>query len=265
MSKKGIPGSGNKVIDDGHRDLSQCVEEIAQLWRLGAETSILAERLQDLRARALKHFEEEIAALSGLSDSVLLAHTAQHEEVVRKIDAVLADFATGSGALRWFDMIDSIEHMLLHHEIEEDGGYFSLLGKQSVQAKEPLIGWTRDLSLGVDWIDQHHRALIDTINEIGMLPPHYDLADADALLERLRRIAWHHFHEEEAHLALGDPARARSHVAQHRQLSSELDRLIFDVRSRRVELSGATSEYLVRWLIDHIVNSDKRDFAGMTL
>lgn len=265
MSETEIPSSGNPVIDGGHRELARLVGEIAELWRLGAETSVLAERLTGLKAAAIRHFEEEIAILGALDDSILLRHARQHEAMIARIDAVLEDFTNGSGALRWFEMVDSIKHMLLHHERTEDGGYFALLGAQPPAPKEPLIGWTRDLSLGVEWVDQHHRALIDTINEIGMLPRPCDLADADALLERLRRITWHHFHEEEAHLAYVDPERAHAHVAQHRQLLSELDRLIFDVRSRRVELSDATSDYLVRWLIDHILNCDKKDFAGMSL
>jgi hemerythrin len=265
MAKTGIPSSGNEVIDAGHRDLAALVEDISQLWRLGAETSVLAQRLGTLRERALHHFDEEIAQLSGLDDAVLLRHTAQHEEMIRKIDAVLEDFENGDGARRWFEMIQSIDHMLLHHELVEDVGYFHLLGRPPVLPKEPLIGWTKDLSLGVEWVDQHHRALIDTINEIGMLPDNYDLADADALLERLRRITWYHFHEEEAHLVYCDQARAQRHVAQHRHLLDELDRLIFDVRSGRVRLSQTTSDYLVRWLIDHIVNCDKQDFAGMSL
>ena len=40
------------------------------------------------------------------------------------------------------------------------------------------------MELGIDWIDRHHRAMVDTMNEIGLLSHHYDLGDADALLER---------------------------------------------------------------------------------
>lgn len=263
MSKMGIPAHARPVIDNGHRDLADRVDEIVQLWRLGAETSVLGEHLLAFRNRAEQQFEQEIGLLGRLSDAVLLRHTAQYEDMIRKIDAVLTDFSAGGGAIHWFGMVDSIEHFLRHYERQENGGDFALLHDAAGPPQESLIGWTQELALGVDWIDQHHRALIDTINEIGMLPRHYDLADADALLERLRRIAWHHFHEEEAHLAVGDRDRAHRHVAQHRHLLAELDRLIFDVRSRRVELTGATSDHLCHWLVDHIVTIDKVDFQSL--
>jgi hemerythrin len=263
MSKKGKSARGHRVIDKGHRDLAARLDEIVQLWRLGAETSILGERLLAFRDRAEQYFDQEICGLARSSDDVLLRHTAQHEEMIRKIEAVLADFSAGGGAIHWFNMIDSIDHFLRQHERPEDDGDIVLLVEHCKPPQESLVGWTHDLALGVDWIDQHHRALIDTINEIGMLPRHYDLADADALLERLRRITWHHFHEEEAHLAVGEHERALRHVAQHRHLLAELDRLIFDVRSRRVELTGLTGDRLCRWLIDHILTCDKQDFQSL--
>jgi hemerythrin len=137
------------------------------------------------------------------------------------------------------------------------------MNENTEQSRASLINWTHDLALGVEWIDQHHRALIDTINEIGMLPEDYEVADADALLDRLRRITWHHFHEEEAILVLGDRERAQRHVAQHRHLLAELDRLIFDVHSHRIKLTGETGDRLSHWLVDHIITCDKEDFISL--
>lgn len=261
MSGNELTASDRSMITDGVRNLADRLDEIVQIWRLGAETSVLGERLSAFREQAEIHFEREVGARANASDGELLQYTAAYDAMMRNIDAVLADFAAGGGAILWFDMASSIERFLHYDEAQRDRRDLALMPDGGGKPGESLIGWTRELSLGVEWIDQHHRALIDTINEIGQLPAHYDLADADALLERLRRIAWHHFHEEEAHLALtGDRARAGRHVAQHRYLLADLDRLIFDVRSRRVSLSGETSERLCRWLIDHIVTIDKDDF-----
>jgi hemerythrin len=251
------------VVDNAHRELVEQLDEIVQLWRMGAETPILGERLQAFRDHAEAYFQQKISVLAGSTDSEFSRHMSEHADMIHKIDGVLADFSAGGGAVRWFDMVDSVRNFLRHHESGDAKGDCALLNERIEPTKETLIGWTRELSVGVDWVDQHHRALIDTINEIGMLPKHYDLADADALLERLRRITWYHFHEEEAHLALSDRERAHRHVAQHRFLLAELDRLIFDVRSRRVDLTGETSDYLCRWLVDHIQTIDKDDFQSI--
>lgn len=260
ISGNGLLLSDRLMSVDGLQDLVDRLDEIVQIWRLGAETSILGERLGAFRDQAESHFDREIGALASASDAELLLFTARYDAMMRKIDAVLADFSAGGGAVHWFDMADSIERFLRYDQAQRGRRDIAFLREGEETPRESLIGWTQDLSLGVDWIDQHHRALIDTINEIGLLPRHCDLADADALLERLRRIAWHHFHEEEAHLALGDRDRASRHVAQHRYLLGDLDRLIFDVRSRRVELTGETADRLCRWLVDHILGIDKEDF-----
>ncbi len=263
MSGQAIPVRGYPVVANGHRDLAERLDDIVQLWRLGAETAVLGERLSGFRGIAERYFEAEIGVQTRSSDSVLLRLTARYDDMMRKIEAVLADFSAGGGALHWLEMVRSIEHFLHYPDRKEDRDGVSFAESGAEPPQESLIGWTRDLAVGVDWIDQHHRALIDTINEIGMLPRHYDLADADALLERLRRLAWHHFHEEEAHLAIGERARAERHVTQHRHLLGELDRLIFDVRSGRVDLTGSIGDWLCRWLVDHILTVDKDDFQSL--
>lgn len=252
---------GFPSLAESHHDFIERVEELGQLWRLGAETEVLASRLFALRASAEQYFEQAIAALGGLSDSVLLQYTCEHEDMVRKIDAVLADFAAGDGAVHWLEMIAAIEEVR-HHDILDGKGAFFLQEDQLAEA-DPLIPWSKDLEIGIEWMDQHHRGLIDIINEIARLPKYYDLADADALMERLRRLAWHHFHEEEARLPSTTHDAVQQHVAQHRHLVAELDQLIFDVRSRRVDLGIAVKDRLCRWLIDHIKTADRDDFQSV--
>jgi hemerythrin len=250
-------------VTNEHQDLVGRVDEIVQLWRMGAETSVLSERVQAFRDAVEMYRQRGIVLLSGGGGEKLSRFIAEYEDLIRKIDVVLADFSTGGGAAHWFDMVDSIKKFLRHQDDPDGREDFARSNRLLESATEPLINWTHDLSVGVDWVDQHHRALIDTINEIGMLPEHYDQAHAESLLERLRRITWYHFHEEEAYLASTDRDRAHRHLAQHRYLLAELDRLIFDVHSRKVALTEETGNYLCRWLVDHIQTIDKADFQSL--
>lgn len=256
LSVSFYPGLANT-----HRDFVDRVDEIAQLWRLGAETAVLESRLRDLHGHAEQYFEETMACVGGLSDSVLLQFTREYETMVRKIDAVLADFAAGDGAVRWLEMMDAIE-LVRRHELREDSAVFGRPSESPTPACELLVQWTPELEFGIDWMDQHHRAMIDALNEIASLPVHCDMADVDASLERLRRIAWHHFHEEEARLPINAHEQVHRHVAQHRHLAAELDRIIFDVRSRRLNITQAVRDRLGQWLIDHIKTADREDFQG---
>lgn len=248
--------AGRSAIDAAHADLAQCAEALAQQWRLGADSQTLVQRLIEFREIAGRHFEEQLAVLreTGLDEG---PPRRDYEEMIAEVDEVLADFARGS-ALHWFQMFEAIKRFLPGYPIDVEGGELPALAPQGGEAQAPLIAWSSDMEIGIDWIDGHHRAMADTMNEIGRLPPHYDVGDADALLERLRRSSWHHFHEEEARLPAG--RAAREHVAHHRRLLAELDRLIFDVRARRADLTTVRDE-LCRWLVDHIRTADRRDFG----
>lgn len=265
--------TGALAVHGGSRELTVLFDEISQLWRLGAETEVLAERLQEFSGRAKVHFDAQMRHLSAQNDESLLPICAQHEEMIHKIDDVLRDFAEGSGALHWHDMRRSMERALRRADVVEDeaqsGTVFlsdqsdATVAPRGSAIAEPLIEWPGDLAIGVEWIDRHHRLMIEVINRIGWLAEPYDPDDANALLEHLKRIAWHHFHEEEAHLGASAPDHLARHVGQHRRLLSELDFLIFDVRARRLDLRRVLKDQLCPWLIDHIHLSDRVDFEDM--
>jgi hemerythrin len=157
-------------------------------------------------------------------------------------------------------LVDALERMLFDHEILEDIQYFASIAENSAAGEgAPLVVWSPELEIGVTWIDSHHRSLVATLNEIGRLGPSHEEGEAGSLLDRLRRHAWHHFHDEEARLPANDSSR--EHVQQHRRLLAELDELIVKVREKNVDLAALARDYLRYWLIDHIKGTDCRDFT----
>ncbi len=261
LTSSGKPAAGERPASSEDREaLAARADEIAHLWRLGAETALLSQRLAEFRQAAVACFAKESKRRHGECEDTELRQV-DYAEMIARIDSVLMDFAAGSG-IHWFQMFKAMRRFLADYPIEEIEGDLPPLRQPGDAAEEALIAWGPELELGVKWIDQHHRGLVDTVNALARLPAWYDPAEADALLERLRRAAWHHFHEEEARLRGG--AEANEHVAHHRDLLAELDRLIFDVRSRRVDLQTVVRAQLCDWLVEHIQVTDRRDFGRYT-
>ena len=250
------PVKKGAAIAESRAALAERADEIAHLWRLGAETSLLARRLAEFRGAATLHFDEELK-YSREHGGDQPQRLADYTDMIGKIDRVLTDFAAGTG-IHWFQMFKAVRRFLPDPAVEEIDGDLPALTSHA-DGQDALIAWSADLELGIKWIDRHHRALVDTLNELARLPSWCDQAETDALLERLRRTVWHHFHEEEARLSKG--AEASEHVAHHRDLLAELEQLIFDVRSGRADLQMVVRGFLCDWLVEHIQTTDRRDFT----
>ena len=204
----------------------------------------------------------DVASRHGEAPTDTPARRHAYEEVIGCINAVLADFADGQ-AIEWYEMFDAIKGLLADHQVDLASGDFAIPVTAPLSGGEgPRVLWNADLEIGRDWVDHQHRAMVAMLNEIGQLPAGYDPSDTDALLERLRRATWHHFHEEEAHLSACP--EAAQHIAAHRRLLAVLDRLMFDVRAHRVDLPTVARNVLCDWLVDHILTLDRRDFGGIS-
>ncbi len=245
--------------------LAELADEIVQLWKLGAETAVIEQRLRFFRDAAAGHYEQALAIGSGPALAAARQDPEQrraYDEMIGRINTVLADFADGQ-PIQWYEMFEAIKHLLADHQIDLASGDFAIPVVTPANAGgDRLVAWGSDLEIGVDWVDRHHRGMVDMLNEIGRLPAQSDPVDRDALLEALRRSTWHHFHEEEARLPTGPDAS--QHIAAHRRLLAVLDRLLFDVRSHRIDLPTVARNVLRDWLIDHILTLDRRDFGGVS-
>ena len=229
-------------------DLAAEAEDFVQQWLLGTETRLLEARLRQFHAAIDRH----------LAATPADPRARELEELCGHVDRLLAGFA-GGGAIAWLPVLDALKRLFPDITMSEREEALFLVALSKETDEGPLVKWTAALELGIPWIDKQHRALVATLNEIGRLPPDYDLAEADALLDRLRRLAWHNFHEEEAHLPAG--VAANEHAIEHRRLLAELDRLMFDVRARRVDLLAEARDRLCPWLIEHIGITDRADFG----
>ncbi len=126
--------------------------------------------------------------------------------------------------------------------------------------------WTDDLSVGVELIDEQHKELFNRINDlvtaIKSATCTYKLPD---VIQFLEDYIVKHFSEEERYMMRLDYPDCAHHRAQHGifmrnfiDLKKELEKLEGGKRRGSYELSVATNQVVVDWILDHIGTVDKK-------
>lgn len=128
-----------------------------------------------------------------------------------------------------------------------------------------LIEWNNALCVGMPAIDEQHRAMAALLEELETAL--HDSAPEPVvhfLLDRLYDHTRVHFGFEEKAMAQMDFAGAVEHRREHVMLLAELKSFIAGVRKGQERLDSAALEELKRWLVGHILGSD-RTFAAAAL
>ncbi|MBE0450254.1 MAG: GGDEF domain-containing protein [Clostridia bacterium] len=123
--------------------------------------------------------------------------------------------------------------------------------------------WDKDFLTGLNKVDEQHRGLVEIINDLLKFSLKTELIgvdEIDEILDRLTNYVVDHFQtEDELMFAYGIDTR---HIELHKRLHSDFVRNVNRYFSNKNELRdpeklNEVSEFLVRWLAYHILNTDK--------
>jgi hemerythrin len=123
-----------------------------------------------------------------------------------------------------------------------------------------IIKWTSDFAIGIDEIDEQHRALVDMINALdASTHAQYSPENMRRLLKELSDYVRDHFGFEERLMAGGgcSPEFVTRHCGEHAYFRSVLRDLTADFESGRRSITITLIEYLVHWLLHHIAVVDR--------
>jgi hemerythrin-like metal-binding protein len=126
--------------------------------------------------------------------------------------------------------------------------------------------WTKDLSVGIEEIDEQHKELISRINDlVDSVRQHvckYKIGDVIKFLEEYIFV---HFGDEEGLMKKYGYPDYPGHRAQHEyfirefaELKKELEKLEGGKKRGSYDLSVETNRIVVDWILDHIAKVDKR-------
>lgn len=123
-----------------------------------------------------------------------------------------------------------------------------------------IVEWSDSLySVKHDEFDQHHKKLLDFINELhDSMMSGKGKETLEKILVELREYTKYHFQAEEEKLKQMNYPDFLSHQREHKSLIGKLNDLIEDYHNNRMEVSIETSKFLKEWLFGHIQGSDKK-------
>ncbi len=128
--------------------------------------------------------------------------------------------------------------------------------------KESSMGnvqWSDNLSIGVDVIDEQHKALIQRLNDLHTaITSHQGQSAIAGTLNFLIEYTHFHFDAEEKYMAASNYPGLNQQVAEHNEFRESLDNIERDFKEDGAthELAAAIDTLLINWLIEHIQTTD---------
>lgn len=255
---------GITQIDEEHRHLFQLINDMMELLQNeSADDNCyqIKTLMRELEAYAATHFKHEEAYMERIRDPELALQKREHEQFCDKVAAltISEDSSIEEQKKTLEDMLLYLTKWLYRHILGSD----IIIGKmQAVKdAKEPLT-FTEKYFTGIELIDEEHRRLFEIIAQAKQLIQeellHDKYDEIMNILNQLREYTKVHFNDEEEYMKRIDypllPAQKRAHDAFVEKLSEiNLDEVDENQQSYLEELM----EYLVGWLINHIMKADK--------
>lgn len=134
----------------------------------------------------------------------------------------------------------------------------------------PYIEWDQErYGVGVDHIDQQHRQLFETVNQLHAAMTEGRGREAlEAILEDLESYTNYHFGDEETFMReCGYREECTSCFADHARVHREFEERVEEIRTRfeagELTVTMDTLEFLRTWLVTHIAGVEMdQDFAG---
>ena len=128
-----------------------------------------------------------------------------------------------------------------------------------------LLVWNNELVTGVSEIDEQHRILVNSINEVNtrLSNTAVNAEILEKITQDLLSYALYHFETEEGLMKEYNYAETNKedsviHQRQHRDFSATVVSVREGIKSEKLISREDLLTFLNGWLVDHILNTDKR-------
>jgi diguanylate cyclase (GGDEF)-like protein/hemerythrin-like metal-binding protein/PAS domain S-box-containing protein len=121
--------------------------------------------------------------------------------------------------------------------------------------------WNKSFEVGIAAIDSQHRCLVDLINALAAaVTEGGKLPELQSLFGQLMEYAAVHFSDEEKLMNASSlpETEKEAHRREHRCFVEKAQKIVENPKLLQVEASEQVLEFLITWLISHILGSDKK-------
>ena len=259
---------GIDQIDDEHRYLFDVLNRAYFL----VTTDFQIDRYQDLKTiieeldnYAEQHFAHEEAYMMKICDPELILQRAQHSffrEKIREFDFINIDFEEEQQRVL-SELVSFLAKWLYRHILSSDILIGKLPSLEEWMVKENPCEFTDNYLVGIDLIDKEHKELFRIVDKANHLIKSYNASSSyDKIIEilnELKEYTKEHFGDEEEFMESihykGIEAQKRAHEAFIDTLEN-ID--LNEIENNPNEYLQNLLEFLLGWLINHILHTDKK-------
>ena len=253
--------TGIETIDEEHRRLFQLINESIELLKEnGASKVIVKNLLKELREYAGTHFAHEEAYMEQIKDLELPRQRKEHAQFAAKVDSYkIADLTEEESSQAAQELLSFMAKWLYRHILGSD----TMIGKMTSESKkEDAFAFTDQYRTGITLIDDEHRRLFEIIKETNDVIEEelvHDKFDAIVhILEELKDYTIMHFQDEDRYMeSIAYDGLALQRVA-HTAFVDRINEInLDDVDDHQKEYLEELIDFLLAWLINHILKMDK--------
>ena len=259
---------GVDQIDEEHRYLFELLERAADLLQNDYGKDLYEEikgLLGELENYADKHFAHEEAYMKKIRDPELILQRTQHmafrETVTEFLMKNIDEDEEQHQALE--DLLNFLAKWLYHHILSSDIMIGKLPPLEEWMVKDNPCEFSEEYLVGVAMIDREHKQLFALVERANHLVKEWSAGDGYdgivSILKELKDYTEVHFADEESYMRSiqyeGYDAQKRAHEAFISRLKEfELEK----VKENSREYMTSLIEFLLGWLINHILQADKK-------
>jgi hemerythrin len=123
----------------------------------------------------------------------------------------------------------------------------------------PFIDWKPSMSVGVELLDSQHKQLLSLINSLhDQMKAGKGRLGLPLVVKELVSYTKVHFGSEESLMKNAEFPTFASHKAQHEEFVRKIVAIEQQLRENSLSVTFETMDFLQKWLINHIQNTDQQ-------
>lgn len=259
---------GIEQIDQEHRHLFELLNQAVAI--LDEETMFdqyeaIKTILAELDEYADEHFAHEEAYMESICDPELILQRTQHMVFKERIsDFSFINIDDEEDQVKVLtELVNYLAKWLYHHILGSDIMIGKLPPLEKWMIKENPCEFSEEYLTGIPLIDAEHQELFTIVDQAYHYLRDDDIENKNEVvlqvLERLKKYTKDHFKDEEEYMENihyeGLEAQKRAHAAFVDKIESISMK---DLEENPQEYLDSLIEFLLGWLINHILNGDKK-------
>jgi len=136
-----------------------------------------------------------------------------------------------------------------------------MIGRENMSTEQFEIEWSKDYELGNDFVDSQHKRLFELVSNIGKTClKGGDINSLSETLDFLLQYTVQHFSDEESlQVKYGFP-EYEYHKKLHEDFEAKVYEKVseFKEKGSKKDLSDAINNFVIEWLVNHILKEDMK-------